>query len=427
MNNKLIILSAGFFVYLLLILFIFGYTPCNDGDGYIEYAMQCLSEKQPYPTSSNIQNDSFIWNIGSINIIALCLWIFNSIYPLLILMCLMKAFIAYFTSKISQYLLGDRFALITLITFILYPNNWGQSTTIISEIPSAFLCIMAIYIILTKDNYKTIAFAGVLMAFSNWFRAIIPVFLLSLTIYYLICKRENLKRKILPLLLGYTICICLIGIETYSRTGYFIYKGDSLWFNICDDAYDNVEVAPHYGQEMYEKGKPRYIENINEYNCFERSDIWKNRCLEWIMSNKIEWIKKIPKRIIYMYYNDIDNITFALNKKNNAEDNYITIPYRHLFSELNHLSAPQYLALFNMVYYYAILSLFILSIIHSYLSGNTIKFLLPLLIIVIGTLSITFLIHGETRFKDPFMPYIIIISSIYIEKIFLYHNRKSII
>ena len=80
MNNKLIILSVGFYVYLLLILFIFGYTSCNDGDGYIEYAIQCLSEKQPYPTSSNIQNDSFIWNIGSINIIALCLWIFNSIY-----------------------------------------------------------------------------------------------------------------------------------------------------------------------------------------------------------------------------------------------------------------------------------------------------------------------------------------------------------
>lgn len=410
MNRKLLILTAGYFVFLLIILLVFGYTPCNDGDGYIKYAIQCLSEKQPYPTITNINNDSFIWNIGSINLIALSIWIFNSIYPVLVLLCLMKAFIAYFTSKIAQFLFGDRIAIISLLIYILYPNNWGQSTTLLSEIPAILFSLCAVYIMLVNRNKYCFFAAGLLFCISNWFRSTATIFIICFIIFYLIYERKALLRKIIPVIVGFSLGTIILGTETYIRTGYFISNGNSLWYNMALNCYDGAK-DEHFGELPYQKGTPHYIENMNELNCYQRSDIWKKRSLEWINNNKIKYLSKIPKRIYLIYKNDIDNLSFALPDKSKAENNYVLSPLKKINKEICNLQPVQYLALINFIFYIGIILLFIDTIYLLVKNKQYKELIFPLSIIIIGTISISLLIHGETRFKAPFMSFIIILAS----------------
>ena len=78
-NRTLFLLTAGYFLWLLAVLLIFGYTPTNDGVGYIEYAEYCLKQAQPYPTTDIYNVVPFIWNIGIINLVELSLRLTNAI------------------------------------------------------------------------------------------------------------------------------------------------------------------------------------------------------------------------------------------------------------------------------------------------------------------------------------------------------------
>lgn len=64
LNNTLFLLSAIYFLWLIAVLIIFGYTPTNDGVGYIEYAVFCLNQGQPYPSDTIFKVIPFIWNVG---------------------------------------------------------------------------------------------------------------------------------------------------------------------------------------------------------------------------------------------------------------------------------------------------------------------------------------------------------------------------
>lgn len=404
-------IASGYFFFLLAILLVFGYTPTNDGDGYIELALICLEEGQPYPCTRIIETSSFIWNIGAINLVDASLWLFGSVKPLLVLMCLLKALTALLTQKIARKLFSARVSIAAMLIFVAYPNNWGDATTILSEIPAVFLALSATYLLLSEGRFQLFLTAGILLCLSNWFRSVAPIFIVSFAVYFIIFRREQLKKRLLPMLLGYALCATALGTETYLRTGHFVYKGDTLWFNVCSDAYDGASVAPHYGEDPYEKGKPRYIENMERYDCFERSDIWRDRCLAWIMENKAEWLKKVPLRMVYMYFNDIDNMAFCLPNKSDAERNYITLPYRNIGRELPNLTAAQYAALLCTAAYYFIMLLSLGGFALLINRREWGKAALPALIIVIGTLSITLVIHGETRFKAPLMPFFIMVSA----------------
>ena len=148
MQNSYCKISIAFFFFLLAILLFVGYTPTNDGDGYIEYVLMSLKDGQPYPSHSTIMGQPFIWNIGQINLIALSLWLTRSIVPVLVLMCALKAATAYVIARIAELLFNHRTGLIAILLYIAYPNNWGQSTMLLSEIPSVALALTALYLTL---------------------------------------------------------------------------------------------------------------------------------------------------------------------------------------------------------------------------------------------------------------------------------------
>lgn len=426
-------LSVGYFCWLLLVWLIFGYTPTNDGLGYLELAEVCVGEGQPYPTISLFHYDDlpFVWNIGIINLTALTLSLFGTVTPLFPLLCLLKALTAWLLAKTTECLFSHRVAITVLLLYILYPNNWGQSTMISSEIPADFLTMLVVFLITRwackKDSSNSFSpsysryflplLSGLLLALSNWFRPTAIIFLLALTAWLLYRQRRHSWQSILSMLAGYACFILLVGTSTWLRTGHFVYQARSLWFSMVDECYDGAEVAPHWGQPIWPEGYPRYIEGHEQLDCFECERIWRERSISWLKDHKLEYLKKIPGRIYYMYQNDYDYLPAFLSDKEHSEQNYITLPYRHLLSEASTLSTAQWLALFTMLFYSLLLLSALVGTVSLVRQQRYADLLLPLSIIIGGTLMLTLAMHGETRFKTPFMPWIFMLAAIGISMI----------
>lgn len=424
-NKKIIAITGIYFIFLLLILFIFGYTPTNDGDGYIDFAQVCLQSHTIYPCYSLILGHPFIWNIGAVNAIEASLYTFHSIYPLLILYTLLKAFTAFFIAKTAAILWNENIALIAILLFILYPNNWGEHTTVLSEVPMIFLTLCGLYLAVSKEKTIYFILSGILFGLANWFRPIAIIFIGALILYFII-QRQNkyILKKSGALIAGYVTFILIVGYGCYQRTGYFIYQAQSLWFNMAEATYE-TSVAPHYNAPMYPKGTIRYIDNMKNKTAIENNEIWKTRSIKWLKKHPLTYIKKIPGRMVYMYFNDMDNLCAFKQNKKLSENNYITLPYRHFLRQFTHLTSIQYLAVANLIYYIFIIILFLYGIFTCVTKQKKYRksLFLPLMIIIGGSLSIVIAIHGETRFKAPFMPFIFMVAAIGTEQIILKNSK----
>jgi hypothetical protein len=443
-------LTIGFLLLLLGVLIVFGYTPTNDGEGYIEYAQIAIADRQPYPTLHHIIGKPYIWNMGIINLVALSLGLTKSLYPLLVLFCIMKALTAWLLAHTTAKLFNRQTALIALILYILYPNNWGQSTMLSSEIPMLFFTMLAVFLSLSKLstrnsplslNSKLSArreaalsersgertlnsqLSGALFALANWFRPVAAIFLLALVVYFFLFRRGQWKKLTLYLLSGYSIVVLLIGTSCYLRTGYFLYQADSLWFNMAEATYE-TDSQPHYNTEVFPEGTARFIDDMQHKTAIECSHIWRERSLKWLSEHPVEYLKKVPARLYYIYQNDIDNLAAFLPTKTDAAKNYITLPLGSLRTQFSQLSAVQYFALFATILYLLLLLLALAGALRLMLNGRWREAFLPVFIIVAASLALALLIHGETRFKAPFMPFLFMLAASFLSKPTNIGNRQ---
>ena len=424
-NHTLYLLTAIYFLWLLAVLLIFGYTPTNDGEGYIEFAEHCLAQGQPYPTTTVYQTAPFIWNIGIINLVELSLWLTNAIWPVLLLLCLLKSLICLLTGLITKQLFNHRIAIIAMLLFMLYPNNWGQSTMISSEIPSTCLALAMVWIAVSQRN---LFFGGILLALANWFRPTATIFLISIILYLIIIGRQHRLQNIVKTIAGYVVFILIVGTSCLIRTGHFVYQSRSYWFSMVDECYDGAEVAPHWNQPIWPEGTPRYIENHEEMNCFDFERIWRQRSISWLKDHPLEYFSKIPGRLYYMYQSDYDNMTVFLKDKSQPENNFITIPFKHLLSEASTLNVAQWLSLLCLLLYVCLLLMAFTGTLQLITQARYDALFLPLLIAVGGSLLLVLIMHGETRFKDPLMPFIFMLAAVGVDnmlyKLRLLNNGK---
>ena len=426
-------LTIGFLLLLLGVLIVFGYTPTNDGEGYIEYAQIAIADRQPYPTLHHIIGKPYIWNMGIINLVALSLGLTKSLYPLLVLFCIMKALTAWLLAHTTAKLFNRQVALLALILYILYPNNWGQSTMLSSEIPMLLFVMLALYTApLSSPGGDTIAMKGIeapsgavggAFALANWFRPVAAIFLLALVVYFFLCRKRQWKKLTLYLLSGYAFVVLLIGTSCYLRTGYFLYQADSLWFNMAEATYE-IDSQPHYNTEVFPEGTARFIDDMQHKTAIECSHIWRERSLKWLSEHPVEYLKKVPARLYYIYQNDIDNLAAFLPMKTDAAKNYITLPLGSLRTQFSQLSAVQYFALFTTILYLLLLLLALAGALRLMLNGRWREAFLPVFIIVAASLALALLIHGETRFKAPFMPFLFMLVASFLSKPTNIGNRQ---
>lgn len=403
-------ISIAFFFFLLAILLFVGYTPTNDGDGYIDYALMSLKDGQPYPSHSTILGQPFIWNIGQINLIALSLWLTRSIVPVLVLMCALKAATAYVVARIAELLFNHRTGLIAILLYIAYPNNWGQSTMLLSEIPSVALALTALYLTLKYNRAKTWIAAGLLFAIATWIRPISPIYIGSALLYHLFFNRKQIFRRYACVIGGYAALLIAVGTSCYLRTGYFLTQPTTVWFNFVANTYEK-STKVDYTQPVYPKGTARCIANREKLTALQCRDIWRQRSLQWLGNHKIAYLKKVPGRLFWMYYEDIDNIAAFLKDKQHAENNYVTLPVTSMAHQINSLSPIQYFALINEIFYLIIVLMAVTATVQLLRKRDDCSLFLPLFIIVAGSLALVLVSYGETRFKAPFIPFLFMLAA----------------
>lgn len=410
MQNSYCKISIAFFFFLLAILLFVGYTPTNDGDGYIDYALMSLKDGQPYPSHSTILGQPFIWNIGHINLIALSLWLTRSIVPVLVLMCALKAVSAFVIARITELLFNHRTGLIAILLYIAYPNNWGQSTMLLSEIPSVALALTALYLTLKYNRAKTWIAAGLLFAVATWIRPISPIYIGSAFLYHLLFNRRLILKRYACIVGSYVALLIAVGTSCYLHTGYFLTQPTTVWFNFIANTYEK-STKVDYTQPVYPKGTARCIANREKLTALQCRDIWRQRSLQWLGNHKIAYLKKVPGRLFWMYYEDIDNIAAFLKDKQHAENNYVTLPVTSIAHQINSLSPIQYFALINEIFYLIIVLMAVTATAQLLRKRDDCSLFLPLFIIVAGSLALVLVSHGETRFKAPFIPFLFMLAA----------------
>lgn len=410
MQNSYCKISIAFFFFLLAILLFVGYTPTNDGDGYIDYALMSLKDGQPYPSHSTILGQPFIWNIGQINLIALSLWLTRSIVPVLVLMCALKAVSAFVIARITELLFNHRTGLIAILLYIAYPNNWGQSTMLLSEIPSVALALTALYLTLKYNRAKAWIAAGLLFAVATWIRPISPIYIGSAFLYHLLFNRRLILKRYACIVGSYVALLIAVGTSCYLHTGYFLTQPTTVWFNFIANTYEK-STKVDYTQPVYPKGTARCIANREKLTALQCRDIWRQRSLQWLGNHKIAYLKKVPGRLFWMYYEDIDNIAAFLKDKQHAENNYVTLPVTSIAHQINSLSPIQYFALINEIFYLIIVLMAVTATAQLLRKRDDCSLFLPLFIIVAGSLALVLVSHGETRFKTPFIPFLFMLAA----------------
>jgi hypothetical protein len=98
--------------------------------------------------------------------------------------------------------------------------------------------------------------------------------------------------------------------------------------------------------------------------------------------------------------------------KADKEYMYEEVSMRTMIDSFPEFSAVQWLTVLNLAIYICI----IVGAFCSLYYYNSTSYLLPIGIILIGTMVLTLVGHGEARFHIPFMPFFIMLSALFINK-----------
>lgn len=386
-----ILLIVLFTLAQLVILFLFGYTPYPDSEGYISLAEECIANKDWYPIADKINNYPFLWNIGAINAIVLSLKLCHSVVPLLVIYALMKGITSWLFYAITRRLCGSQTAFIALILYLIYPANYGECTSTLSELPFLFFCMLGIWLSLHK---QLCVFGGASIAIANWFRPMGIVFLIPVIIYLFYTK-----RKIWHPLVGYVAVILLIGSMSYLRTGLFLYQAKTGWMALMDYS------SNHSHESMM-------VRERADWNVCQKDSAWQSLFIDWVKDHPKEYIAQMPSKLVNTYVSDNVNMCTFIPDKQDTDYMYDKVSMGTLINSFPRLSAVQWLTILNLFVYFALLVTSVVSL--FYFRRDT--YLLPVNVIVLGTLLLLFVGHGETRFHILFMPFFMILSSMFIAK-----------
>lgn len=383
----------------LLILLLFGYTPYPDSNGYIYLAKQCMVHGEPYPVASMLNSYPFLWNIGPVNAVVLSLKLFRSIVPLLIVYSLMKGMTLWFFWQICRHIFNhERMAFIALVLYVIYPANYGESTSVQSELPFMFFTMTALWLCINKKWFFA---AGVMLAVANWFRPFSIVFLAALMVYYLFQW-----KRYAHLLAGYLLMIVVIGSLTYQRTGLFLYQAKTGWMALTDYSTHHAESS-------------MAVRDRNDWNVAQKDSAWKSLFIDWLKEHPTEYVSQMPEKLVKTYVSDNVNMCAFIPKEKKRETMYDEISLPTLFASFPSYTAVQWLTIANLLVYLTLLLGSMLSL--FFFKRKT--HLLSLSIIVLGTLMLLLVGHGEARFHIPFMPFMMILSAITID---IFKNKYKV-
>lgn len=87
-----------------------------------------------------------------------------------------------------------------------------------------------------------------------------------------------------------------------------------------------------------------------------------------------------------------------------------------LADDFPHYSFVQWLTVYNLIYYYCIMVLFVLGCVVMIRRKELQKIAIPAGVVFFGTVVLLLVGHGEARFHIPFMPFMIMVAAYWIQR-----------
>jgi hypothetical protein len=394
----------------IVILLVCGPTPYPDSVGYLSLAKDCILQSDWYPAVASLNDLAFIWNTGAINAVVLFLQLFNSVIPLLVVYSLMQGVSAGLVYEIARCLFPERTARIVLLLFVVYPANYGQGTSLLSECPFIFFSLLSFYFALRRRSW---ILAGCLLALANWFRPMGLIMLLPLVGYLLYRRPSYFFRPVM----GYFLGVCFIGGMAWWRTGHFIVQAQTGWMSLLTYSVDNNEDTtddwlPHVLQASDTIGNREWrTSSLDALPVYRKDGVWRQRWIAWLKDHPDDYLSQMPVKLVNTFATDNVNLCAFLSHKQDRPYLYEELSMRTIARDRFHWTPVQWMALVNLAYFYflllsAMVGTWIL-LRHRPCPSNVI----PLGVILVGITVLLLFGHGEARFHQPFMPFVMMLSA----------------
>jgi len=295
---------------------------------------------------------------------------------------------------------SDRVGRMTLLVLALYPNHIAYSSLLASEILFVYLLLLGIAILLIKQrNDHQIAkwtfVSGIVFGLACLVRPL-ALFVPALVLFCCSERRNGTKKAAMCLIvyLGVVLALLPWTIRNHSvfRQLVFISNHGGVTLLIGN----NPNATGRYNIEWGEAVSASFEGVHGEY---ERDRVAGKIALRYILDHPLETVKLWPKKLYYLYFLDIEGISWNVDGMNSIRDNAKMI----IFAVK--IVAQGYYMLIMAIFALAIPILFVLP---RHRKVDHIQRLPKVgLYIILYFTSISLLFFGIPRFHFPVMPWIV--------------------
>ena len=402
---------------LALILTTSGFSPSDDQQAYLDYALASVSRGEWFPAEHNII-DCIFFAPGYINFLLLYHRIFGTFSGFGFVNFVMSATILAAIYSISKKFFGSCAACGTAIIYAATYSNWFSPIGYFSEIPFAFFVTLALASALVpRTKWANYILSGVLIAVGNWVRPLALAYFLGI-ILFAISKREYAKTRIAALLASTLLTMAAIGFWTKSNCGMFAFQSATSGINLAGSANKYANGAVGFGfanDDFYISRTPANWETMN----FAQKDAHlRKTAKEWIFQNPVKYISQVPLKSALLLGFDTWSERFEKGSGLSSIRNKI---------ESDKAFALKYciLLFLKSLVYYAAMILFALYIFKNYK-----KISLPQNIIIVipfFVLAFTYPFMMTDRYHFPMMPIVWIFAGAELAKIVFRRPEKRLL
>ena len=272
----------------------------SDAESYLELARYCAEENTWYPGPRDMYA-TYIFGNGYVNLLSVVMRLSQNMLWAFLLNVLFTQMIVLSWADIAGQLTGrTQTACLTVVLLCTMCGLWGEAVATRTEL--CFMAFMGVSLALSlRKNAGALFAAGALMALANWVRPLLVVFLPGVLLLFLM-RRIGWKR-VLAYMAGLALVIVLVGTRAYQRTGRFVYQAQTMGVNMLMGANDDADGS--YVGEIYEEGKPGYVEPGSGVTFDERDARYKRYAVEWIMEHPLRFAALAPAKLFYYLATDI--------------------------------------------------------------------------------------------------------------------------
>ncbi len=402
----------------------------SDSLRYYQQALQCIQKGTIYPGKHNLF-DTYVNAPIYVNFLIIVLSLVKSQSIIPFINILINTANIYLIYKICLRLYGKiEIARTACIVYVFYLTNLGAILLNLTELFFVFLTLLAILNYFGNRNLH-FALSGLFIFLAMGVRQFGVLLLISFAIYFVFILKnkrieKNETKRILIISVSFFVFTFSYALLNKINSGVFLITGTTGSINVLMGANDKATGT--YNNNFLLKEELGYLEDEEELTYNEKSDIWRDRAINWVRQNPIEWVLLFPRKIFHLFAYDDWSINALLNTR---KWNLPKLAKELLVNELKEIKQSKnstlYLVTFfavyisHHIYYYCLLLLilFYLSNCIKNRSSICINRTFPLLIYAFLGSAITLLAVGVSRYKYPYLVILFIIITPYISNLFI--------